>query len=754
MITMFNKRVLVLAFELLSLLLVIRVSAHAVGYSVDVFDGTTPVIDGELAPGEWNDASTLSFNFTIVHLKHDANNLYIAFNISDVTLDSNSEGVYIGLDTSNDGGPSFNQSDDIMIGTFRNGTAFETDGMGPLPPSPGWNVSVFEEAAGYTIEFNVTYGRIGITSGENKTLGLLLLSYDQSAFQYSIWPIMGMMDVTDPSNWGDMMVVFQTGPIYIKPDGSIEGSDKIVSMDNITYTFTSDINASIVVQRSNIVVDGEGWTLDGLNFVLMEGFNLTAVTNVTITNVNIERFASYSIYLKSASQCVISRNTVSGSEGGIGLFSSTANTVSDNTITGCSEGVELVSSSGNTISGNNVSDVSTGVHVFNSADNPISGNSVTDSGRGVLLYGPSNFNTIAGNNFTANRNEGIRLESSTYSNTISDNNLAMNDYGVHATNSSGNLISGNKITANGYSGIYLINSTGNTIWRNDITNNSLLIRGASGIALDMSSNNVLSKNNITANNWWGINPAHSHNNTIIDNIVIDNNVGLNFAGSTNNTISGNNIAGSIYAGIALDDASNNTFYHNNFVNNTNHAVVTPLGPEPTPNTWDNGFEGNYWSNYTGADANHDGIGDSPHVLDMNNTDNAPLMGPFNGFNTSLGKPVNVISNSTVEGFEYESPGTIRFSVSNMTENQTHGFCRVTIPHDVLSPPYTVTVNGLSPTHVNYTLHDNGTHSWIYFEYEHSTVEVVIIPEFPFFTILPLLMAVVSLATLVYRRKNI
>ena len=43
--------------------------------------------------------------------------------------------------------------------------------------------------------------------------------------------------------------------------------------------------------------------------------------------------------------------------------------------------------------------------------------------------------------------------------------------------------------------------------------------------------------------------------------------------------------------------------------------------------WDNGKEGNYWSNYTGADANRDGIGDTPHVINEKNTDNYPLMNP-------------------------------------------------------------------------------------------------------------------------------
>ena len=841
---MINKRVLVLVFDLLILLVVIRVSAHAVGYSVDVFDGTTPVIDGEMAPGEWNDASTLSFNFTIVHLKHDANNLYIAFNISDATLDSDFEGVYLGLDTSNDGGPSLNQSDDIMIGTYRNGTAFETDGMGPLPPSPGWNVSVFEEAAGYTIEFNVTYGRIGITSGENKTLGLLLLSFDQSAFQYSIWPIMGSMDGMIPSNWGDMMVVFQTGPIYIKPDGSIEGTDKIVSMDNITYTFTSDINAPIVVQRSNIVIDGEGWTLDGIDFTIMEGFNLTAVTNVTITDVNIERFASYSIYLKSASQCVISRNTVSGSEGGIGLFSSTGNTVSNNVITGCSEAVELVSSSGNTVSGNNITNNNSGVYlVLSSTDNTVVGNNMTfNNNLGVLVSSSSNFNTIGGNNIITHQNEGIRLEYSSnnsisenkmvsngyamwlmhssqniisnnnathneggiwltsssagntvsqnkvtesveavaldsfsYGNTISNNTLAESHYGVYVRNVSGNLISGNNITANTHSGVYILNASDNAILKNDITNNW------NGIDVAASSNNTLSGNNVTGN-IVGIRAGSalinsvlvkSTNNAVLGNTIVNNTNGVDVIGVLFTTISRNHIAENSQYGISLDAASNNTIsanniadnnlgvyydglcnnntaYHNNFIGNTKHVEVSPSDVD----AWDDGVEGNYWSNYTGVDLNHDGLGDSPHVLDVNNTDNAPLMGPFHSFNTSLGKPVNVISNSTIEDFEYESPGTIRFSVSNMTENQTHGFCRVTIPHDVLSPPYNVTINGLSPTHMNYTLYDNGTHSWIYFEYEHSTSEVIIIPEFPFYEILPLIMIMMSLATLAYRRKHI
>jgi len=72
----------------------------------------------------------------------------------------------------------------------------------------------------------------------------------------------------------------------------------------------------------------------------------------------------------------------------------------------------------------------------------------------------------------------------------------------------------------------------------------------------------------------------------------------------------------------LASSSNNSIYHNNF-NNTQQ--VSSDGT--STNVWDDGYPsgGNYWSDYNGTDANHDGIGDSAYVIDANNTDNYPLM---------------------------------------------------------------------------------------------------------------------------------
>ena len=632
--------------------------------------------------------------------------------------------------------------------------------------------------------------------------------------------------------------------ITIEADGSISPpSANITTSDNVTYTFTADINASIIVQRSNIVIDGDGWTLDGLDFAIWEGFNLTSVSNVTIINVKIDWFASYSIYLESVSQCIISDNTITGSEGGIGLFYSTGNTVSNNMITGCSEAVELVSSSGNAVSGNNITHNNAGVYLvlsstdntiignnisFNegniylasSFNNTITGNTITNGAEAIQLYTSSN-NTISGNNMsgnskgvwsrlnstenvisrntiTSNADTGIRFDSSSDS-TISENNVSENLNGVYLWHCSNITISGNNIAGNNQHGVYLFYSDGNAVLNNEFYANpsaGIYLLGSSdnriwkntnssgwnsqyGVCLWSGSHrNTVSENTLSPY-WHGISMGYSDDNRILNNTVSNTEiVGIEVQQICNNSIIANNMISdsSLYGisiasgseatrynviqdnnithnliGINIHRLSGNIIYHNNFVDNTNQTSISN-----STNIWDNGYPsgGNYWSNYTGVDLDPDGIGDVAHVIDANNTDNYPLMGMFHSFNTSLGKSINVISNSSVSGFMYESPGTIRFHVSNKTANQTHGFCRVSIPYEVLSEPFNVTIDGANPTYWNYTLYDNGTHRWIYFEIEHSTKEVVIIPEFPSHIILPLFITATLVAALAYRRKRL
>jgi parallel beta-helix repeat protein len=146
-----------------------------------------------------------------------------------------------------------------------------------------------------------------------------------------------------------------TGPIYIRADGSIDpASAPISTSDNVTYTFTGNINDSIVVERNNIIIDGTGYTIQGTGAHDSKGFYLSGRNNVTIRNVCVKNFF-YGICLDSSSGNTVSRNNILNNGFGVHLNSSSNyNTVSGNNITNNSVGVCLVSSSGNTISGNNI----------------------------------------------------------------------------------------------------------------------------------------------------------------------------------------------------------------------------------------------------------------------------------------------------------------------------------------------------------------------------------------------------------------
>ena len=107
--------------------------------------------------------------------------------------------------------------------------------------------------------------------------------------------------------------------------------------------------------------------------------------------------------------------------------------------------------------------------------------------------------------------------------------------------------------------------------------------------------------------------------------------GFTFYSSTNNTVSDSRVSSNSYA-LTFYRSEGNIFHHNYFVDNERQVVsdfLTPFSSMSSgylsANAWDDGFEGNYWSDYTGVDQNGDGIGDSQFIIDANNQDRYPLM---------------------------------------------------------------------------------------------------------------------------------
>jgi len=143
----------------------------------------------------------------------------------------------------------------------------------------------------------------------------------------------------------------------------------------------------------------------------------------------------------------------------------------------------------------------------------------------------------------------------------------------------------------------------------------------SGMIIGSCVNNTI-RDNIIRNNAYGITLIGSNGCSIINNSIINCSwAGIQIKDSSDNEIHENTIMNNSWgAEILTESATNNTFYHNNFIDNLLQVQSF------APTNWDNGTEGNYWSDYTGQDLNNDGIGDTniPHL----GLDNYPLMKPF------------------------------------------------------------------------------------------------------------------------------
>jgi parallel beta-helix repeat protein len=194
-------------------------------------------------------------------------------------------------------------------------------------------------------------------------------------------------------------IVRASETIYIRADGSVEGTDKVQRNGNV-YTFIDNIYDSIVVERNDIVVDGAGYILQGTGVYESLGIDLSHRSDVTISNTRIRYF-----------------------DDGIRLGKS-SNKIVDNYLTNNSDGICLESSSKNNI---------------------ISGNNITNNWSGIRIRGSNNI--ISANNITNNKNYGIYFDYSS-NNSIVGNNIKNNTCGIYFYESSNNIVSHNNFINN------------------------------------------------------------------------------------------------------------------------------------------------------------------------------------------------------------------------------------------------------------------------------------------------------------------
>ncbi len=188
-----------------------------------------------------------------------------------------------------------------------------------------------------------------------------------------------------------------------------------------------------------------------------------------------------------------------------------------------------------------------------------------------------------------------------------------------------------------------------------------------------------------------------------------------------NTIQNNEIGIKI-----LNDSKENSIVYNNFVNNTQQAIVY------SKNDWNASDMGNYWDSYTNDDMNNDSIGDQPYSLSsQNNTDYYPAMNPFNqdpivafsytppfpttadailfesnaidvdGYLTSwiwdLGDNITTLKSNTTHRFKSAGYYTVTLHVTDNLGGKNTAIKNITVLN--IPPTASFTINPMNPTDV-------------------------------------------------------
>ncbi|MHA2366701.1 MAG: right-handed parallel beta-helix repeat-containing protein, partial [Candidatus Hodarchaeales archaeon] len=213
-----------------------------------------------------------------------------------------------------------------------------------------------------------------------------------------------------------------------------------------------------------------------------------------------------------------------------------------------------------------------------------------NNGDGAIIYALNA--TIANNQFINNKGEGLFTgwaESSIFNN-IFQSNL---EVGLH--------IEGNEI---------------------EIINNSILDNGI-GLEATSIKESLITNNTIKNNSVCGLNLNRRSENVEIINNSFLNNGGNGLDGilggtgsSGRSTITKNLFIENQEYGIYLDTSGMETvyIYLNDFIDNNNGGTQA-YQLDTRKIYWNNGFTGNYWSDYNGTSSYNNGLGDSPYVID-------------------------------------------------------------------------------------------------------------------------------------------
>lgn len=460
------------------------------------------------------------------------------------------------------------------------------------------------------------------------------------------------------------------------------------------------------------------------------GIHIDSSSNNVLSGNSVYSNGEQGINFYMSTNNILSNNSVGFNlDSGVKIYGGGYNDLASNTIShNVYNGILVNSSSYNIFSGNNVhSNVGPGIHISLSAGSVLMGNNFSDNSKGIYLSFSSG-NTVSDNNVFSNMGDGVKVFLGG-NNILSCNSVFSNSqYGLIVDGSSNNVLSGNTAFSNGEDGLCVYGSVNNSLSYNTVYSNTHY-----GIFVYVSDGNLICHNIVFSNGDTGTKFSVSDDNVISSNIIFDHLEGVRLQLSRGNILIDNNVSNNLW-GIGVDAAEDNSIFHNIFGNNTYGQVFL----EPSIiyyNRWDNGAEGNYWSDYkerhpNATEIDGSGIWNMPYVFGQDNQDNYPLVEAWHQtrifpiiWSETICEVVTV-SNSTIASLTFnQTSKQIAFKTTG--PSGTPGFCDITIPKQLLNSPldqWNISVDGKT---VTARIKENATHTFFYFNFTHSTKAVTI-----------------------------
>jgi nitrous oxidase accessory protein len=180
--------------------------------------------------------------------------------------------------------------------------------------------------------------------------------------------------------------------------------------------------------------------------------------------------------------------------------------------------------------------------------------------------------------------------------------------GIYLSYTDDSVIAGNRVWDTRF-GIHYMYSHQNRLLTNSLNGNAV------GATLMFSRQLLVEGNSMVANRRHGLVLKQIDNSKFLRNVVAGQNRGFFVQQANQNRFEGNVIATNDI-GLYLSNASEqNVFVGNAFIRNTDQVWQPPFETEQGrkgPNSFSEHGRGNFWSDYTGSDRNHDGVGDTPY----------------------------------------------------------------------------------------------------------------------------------------------